>query len=78
MEKHTIKSPLSKTDLKEIAFESKLKKLFEDEKVEGVLVFYIPKVGDVHMFDYNLCGHQLKTLAETIDDMAEEVLKEEE
>ncbi len=66
-----IKSPfITKQDKKAITFQNKLKRLFEEEKVEGVFVFYIPQKGDVNIFDYNLCSHQLETLAEAITDMA--------
>lgn len=69
-----IKSPLSK----EISFETKVKRLFEDAKVEGAFVFYIPKEGDVCVMDVGLCGYELISLGESMIIRGEERLKTED
>lgn len=70
-----MKSPISK----QMIFETKLKHLFEDAKVDGAFVFYIPKDGeDVYQFDIGLCSHQLLTLGEEVCELAEKRIKEDE
>ena len=69
-----IKSPISK----EFIFQTKLKRLFEAEQVVGAFIFYIPKAGDVRVFDVGLCGHQLKTLSEMLEEESERRITEDE
>lgn len=76
MENKNTKSEVSPFS-KEVIFGEKLKQLFIEEKVEGCFVFYIPEKGDIHISDYGLCGHQLKKLSETIQEIAEQRLLED-
>ena len=69
-----ITSPyINKIDRKGILLETRLKKVLDKEKLEGVCVFYIPRDDkmDVNMFDKGLCSHQLKKLGETILELSE-------
>jgi hypothetical protein len=73
-----IKSPFNKTEIKDIVFHNKLKKIFQDEKMKGMFLFYIPEKGDVQILSHGLCGHQLKTLSETISEISDEELESDD
>jgi len=72
MKSKSKKSPFfNKEDKKEMLFDRKVKKMFEDEKVDAVLFTYF-KNGKSHIQFCNLCGHDLHEISEMIEGWSEE------